>query len=294
MKITDFTRLKEMTSAGRKFGKTYLVEHQTTQAKGILKLIPKAGIEVELLQQLKQEATFSFSEKGLPEIWCSFENENYFSFVKKYQEGILWEEYINQISKKDFYRHLPLAVVQLIELLQKVHQSGWLHGDIKPSNVLIQANSPTDFQMEIIDFGMSFRLGQQPNFKLPFSLGFSAPELLLNHRDIANETTDFYSLGITILNLITGEIPLQHPNPELFINLQLTHPILRPHSVPKSLWEVIQPMVIKPVFPLPPNQMEEREVTQLLSDALSKRPNDVTLLEAWKKIEIKKGLFGYH
>lgn len=293
MEINDFIQVRELTTNGRKFGSTFLVKHKTSNALGVLKLIKKDSVTNEVLEQLKIEASISFQEKGLPEILCEFENANYFSFVKRYQEGILWKEYADSLSKRDFFAHLPLAVCQIIEILHKVHQQGWLHGDIKPSNILINAKSPLDFQMELIDFGMSFKIGQQPSCKLPFSLGFSPPEIMLNRRDLTDETTDFYSLGITIINLITGEIPLKHTNPELFINLQLTHPIFRPNHIPSSIWNIISKMVVKPSFPMPPNQLSDDEIKSSITATLNERLNYDYLLSTWEKIEIKKGLFGF-
>lgn len=291
--ITDFVQIKELTANGRKFGKTYLVEHRSTKVKGVLKLIPKEKISDEMLRQLKQEARLSFEEKGLPEIWCQFENENYFSFVKKYQEGIPWEDYVEKLSKKEFHQHLPFAVVQILEILHCVHQKGEIHGDIKPSNLLIQASSPTQFQMEIIDFGMSFTMNVAPDFKFPFALGFAAPEIILNKRELANETTDFFSLAVSVLFLFSGEIPLQHPHPEMFIHLQLAHPIFKPHSVPTSVWEILKTMVVKPIFSKPPNQLSEIEEENQLKIAIGERPPYSEIRERWQQLKVKRTLFGY-
>lgn len=293
MQVTDFEKIRELTSNGRKFGNTYLVEHKETKAKGVLKLIQKNQVSEVVLQQLKTEASLSFQEKGLPEIWCQFENENYFSLIKKYQEGILWEDYLERLSTKEFYRHLPLAVVQLIEILHVVHKRGWIHGDIKPSNILIHASAIDDFQIELIDFGMSRQIGKTLSTELPFSLGFSSAERMLNRGDLLNEKSDFYSLGISLIYLFTGSIPLQHPNPELFTNLQLTHPIDKPNRIPKSVWEIISRMVEKPNFPKPPHHLNDEKVVSIIQQAQSKQLEYSALLEKWRTIEIKKTWLGY-
>lgn len=293
MNVTDFKRITRMPSHKRKFGETHFVQHEITEEKGVLKLIQKEGLSEKILARLRVESTLSFEEKGLPEILCTFENEHYFSFVKRYQEGILWKEYVDQLSNKDFYRHLPKAIAQLIELLHIVHQKGYIHGDIKPSNILIHALSPDDFQLALIDFGLSFPIGKINHEKLSFPLGYAAPELILGQLDLANETTDFYSLGITIYNLITDTIPLAHIHPEIFVNLQLTHPIPENSKIPKSVSTLLEKMTAKATFPLPPNRLSSEKINELLIAGIQERENYETLLKEWNSLEIKKKWFKY-
>ncbi len=293
MKITDFKKIATLPSHKRKFGETHIVQHEITQEKGVLKLIQKDGLSETMLSRLRLESTLSFEEKGLPEILCVFENDHYFSFVKRYQEGILWKEYVDQLSDKDFFRHLPKAISQLIELLHIVHQKGYIHGDVKPSNILINATSPDEFQLALIDFGLSFPIGTSSDSKLSFPLGYAAPELILGQLEIANETTDFYSLGITIYNIITGSIPLAHVNPEIFVNLQLTHPIPENSNIPKSVFTLLDKMMAKAMFPLPPNRLSKERVNALLLAGMEKRENYETLVKEWHTLVITKKWFRY-
>lgn len=293
LQITDFEKIESLNSRRRKFGETYLVRHKKTGEKGVLKIVDKTAVSPELSEQLRIESQLSFSVPGLPEILCVFENEHYSSFVKKYREGLLWNDYLDQLSDADFYRHVPKAVSQLIGLLHSVHEKGYIHGDLKPSNILIDAVSPDDFQLHLLDFGLSFQFGYKTLFKLPFSIGFSAPELMLGYTELADETTDFYALGITLFNIFTGTIPLAHPNPEAFINLQLTHPLPKHSKIPRSVFSIIEKMTAKPVFPLPPNQLSDIEKIKLLQEGKQQRLPYEELSEAWNSIEIRKKWFRY-
>lgn len=294
MEITDFEKIKRLTTHQRKFGETYLVKNVTSGELGVLKMLLKSEFEKSLSSQLKNESKFTFHHNGLPEIWCVFENDKYFSFVKKYQEGILWKDYLEKLSDKDFYLHLPLAISQILQLLHIVHQKGIIHGDIKPTNLLVHAHSPTNFQIEIIDFGMSFMPNQMDSSqKLPFSLGYSAPEIMLNRRDLANETSDFYSLGICILQLFTGKIPLFDPNPEFFMNFQLTLPFEKPDKIPKSLWNIVSQMLQKGIFNLPPNQLSNNEIEKIIKEGIKKRTKYDNLLDQFTELKIERKWFRY-
>jgi serine/threonine protein kinase len=116
---------------------------------------------------------------------------------------------------------------------------------------------------------------------------------MLNKLELANETTDFYSLAISIYTLITGEIPLVHPNPELFINLQLTHPLIQNSKIPKSVFELIEKMTQKPQFSIPPNQMEVETVEEILKTSIKQRLNYLELRDYLSNMEIKKKWFKF-
>lgn len=294
--INDWKRVEDTTESDtykRKFSEIHRVIHVETGELGILKLVDKTKVTPEIVDQLRMESLLSFNVKGLPSVLAIFENEHYFSFVKRYQKGVRWKDYTDTLSDKEFFCHLPLALLQLIEILHIVHLKGFAHGDIKPTNILINANSSTDFQMELIDFGMSYKVGESKADKIPFSLGFAAPELILNRLELTNETTDFYSLAITIYVLVSGKIPLAHPNPEVFINLQLTHPLMPDSKIPKSVFTLIEKMTFKPMFPLPPHLMEEKKLVEMLLESIDKRLNYNALEIYLNNLEIKKKWFKY-
>lgn len=291
--IHDFEKVKLLTDSRRKFGETYLVVHKTTRKQAALKLISKSEVSASVLQQLKNESNHSYDFVGLPKVICSHETDSFFSFVKEYQEGISWEEYTDQLSTKQLYEHLPLAVLQIIGLLSVIHSQGNIHGDVRLSNLLINPKSHTDFQMEIIDFGLSFPMGKDTKLA-HFSLGYAAPELMLGKTEIANETTDFFALGITIIHLLTGKIPLMNLNPELAINLQFTHPIIFSRQIPKTLIRILEKMTYKYLFAKPPRFYSDEEVKSFLIKGMSNRFNNQELIAHWSSLELKQFLWNYY
>ena len=80
-------------------------------------------------------------------------------------------------------------------------------------------------------------------------------------------------------NLSSGKLPLSHPNPSIFTNLQITHPLLNDADIPKKLFELISKICIKHSFRLPPNQLTEEEVNQSLISAQNKRIRSIEEIE---------------
>lgn len=82
--------------------------------------------------------------------------------------------------------------------LHSVHQAGFLHRDVKPSN-LMQAD---DGVWKLIDFGEARRIGDASQQPLVGSIHAMAPEQFENGR--LDERTDYYSLGCTLHFALTG------------------------------------------------------------------------------------------
>lgn len=95
---------------------------------------------------------------------------------------------------------LTSVVRQLTEGLSYLHANGVVHGDLKPSNVLLSS----DGQVKILDFGL-VRLMREAGGAHPGGTpGFMAPEL----PDTGpTEATDLYALGALLFTLLTGHRP---------------------------------------------------------------------------------------
>ncbi len=103
-----------------------------------------------------------------------------------------------------------------------LHSRRIIHNDIKPSNILYKNNDDGSYSFFISDFGTSFFLNKTIR-KNPhkatedeknasdygLSLGYAAPEVYQNKPEFAS---DVFSLGVTIYELISGELPSKTNN----------------------------------------------------------------------------------
>jgi serine/threonine protein kinase len=100
------------------------------------------------------------------------------------------------------------------QTLEQLHHARVIHRDIKPSNLLVHKGA-RGWSSQLIDFGIVkdlnsseslTRTGASPGF----SLQYGAPEL---HRSSGDPRSDIFSLGITILEAISGQcLPAKGPN----------------------------------------------------------------------------------
>jgi len=87
--------------------------------------------------------------------------------------------------------------LQLVKLVQSMHDKGFLHGDIHPGNIIIDLKSK---KTTFIDFETSQSLGKQSFAQITGAKEFCAPEVLSKH--FCSEKSDIYALCKTILFLI--------------------------------------------------------------------------------------------
>jgi len=91
--------------------------------------------------------------------------------------------------------------VQLAAALGHAHSQGVVHRDIKPANVLLTG----DNRVKVLDFGIAARIESSSEHGAG-SIGYMAPE---QAGGTVAPASDFYSLGVTLYRLATGEMPFQ-------------------------------------------------------------------------------------
>jgi serine/threonine protein kinase len=90
----------------------------------------------------------------------------------------------------------------MAKALHAVHARGFLHGDVKPANIL-----RADRAVWFADFGHAEPIGHSPQqrHRIVGSWGYLAPERFQGPGD---HRSDYYSLGLTLVHLLTGQPPI--------------------------------------------------------------------------------------
>lgn len=125
--------------------------------------------------------------------------------ILSYEEGKDYQQY-QDASLQEVLEHIK-AVAQVI---QKYHENGYLHLDIKPENIFVFPE--TAQHILLFDFDSVIRMEEwtNGNFRLAVSDGFSAPEQLQGKLDKIGVTTDIYALGAVLFYKIFGRTPTLH------------------------------------------------------------------------------------
>ncbi|HIE11554.1 MAG TPA: hypothetical protein EYP62_08065 [Kiritimatiellae bacterium] len=86
---------------------------------------------------------------------------------------------------------------QVLRGLETLHELGFLHCDVKPSNIMIDRLG----YVKLIDYGRAIRIGERPMFLLGSPV-YMAPEI--HRREEFVVQSDIYSVGIVGLEMLTG------------------------------------------------------------------------------------------
>jgi serine/threonine-protein kinase len=119
-----------------------------------------------------------------------------------------------------WYKSIAFVAVELAHGLEALHSAGIVHGDLKPSNVLIipaaaetgpdpplRAGSPVG--VRIVDFGLAALVGNAARRHVG-TAGFAAPEVV--RHGAPTMASDLYNLGATLYALIAGRPAFEGAN----------------------------------------------------------------------------------
>ena len=159
--------------------------------------------------KLKKEAYIlsRLQHPNIVKVLDVFEENNTAYIVMAFVEGLSLKELIQRNGKLDEGTVLKYAG-QLCDALEEIHRNKILHLDIKPGNVLIDKND----NVQLIDFGISKQYNElhveTSTTPIGMSKGFAPFEQYSGVKEFT-PATDIYSLGATLYNMLTGQIPTE-------------------------------------------------------------------------------------
>ncbi|MEH1941128.1 MAG: serine/threonine-protein kinase, partial [Nostoc sp.] len=170
---------------------------------------------------------------------------------------------------------LPIAL-QLLDTLHRLHQQRVIHKDIKPANILIHPDSK---EIKLIDFSIASLLPretleiQSPN-GLEGTLAYLSPEQTGRMNRGIDYRSDFYSLGVTFFELLSGQLPFESDEPMELVHCHIAKlpPFLCDFNsdLPLMLGEIVRKLMAK--------NAEDR-----YQSALGLKHDLVTCLEQWRE-----------
>jgi predicted ATPase/signal transduction histidine kinase len=181
--------------------------------------------------------------------------QNSYALVMEDFGGIALQEFTKGEKFNSLSDFFPVAL-QIVTILDNLYHERVIHKDIKPANILI---NPTTKQVKLIDFSIASLLPRetQPPKSLNVlegTLAYISPEQTGRMNRLVDWRSDFYSLGATLFELLTGELPFTSSDP---VELMYCHLAKQPPAV-SSINPAIPSVLSNIVAKLMAKNAEER------------------------------------
>ena len=137
--------------------------------------------------------------------------------------------------------------VQLADIFHELHHHRVIHKDIKPANILIH---PETQQVKLIDFSIASLLPKETQEIQSFNtlegtLAYLSPEQTGRMNRGIDYRSDFYSLGVTFFELLTGELPFQSLDPIELVHYHLAVQPPLAHTVNPEIPPILAAIIAK-------------------------------------------------
>ncbi|MDT9295492.1 MAG: adenylate/guanylate cyclase domain-containing protein [Arthrospira platensis PCC 7345] len=214
----------------------------------VIKLLHDRYPSANELEKFRHQYTIAQYLKGLPGIVNILTLQPYgngLALIMADDGLISLAEYIYEYPL-DIPKFLTVATA-IVQILDGLHRRQIIHRDIKPQNLLID---PITLAIQLIDFSISIRLSDNVllphhNKALEGTPAYIAPEQTGRINRGVDHRTDFYSLGVTFYELLTGKLPFKYNNPMSFVHAHIAKKPQPPHLIKPEIPLIISDMILK-------------------------------------------------
>jgi serine/threonine-protein kinase len=231
--IGKYRVLSHLGSGG--FGSVYLAEDTWIEKNVAIKVPHKQNLDFsEMLKEPRLLA--SMSHPNIVTMLTAEKLEDVFFIVLEYVPGETLEHLIMREGALDLTRALDYTC-QMCNAVDHAHRAGVLHRDIRPGNMLVSETG----LLKVTDFGTSRLLEIAAHGTTVIgSPPYMAPEQFHGKAVFAS---DVYSVGVTMYQMVTGELPYNTPAPadieKLMRGELVTAPRVKNARLPKAINDII-------------------------------------------------------
>ncbi|MBI5030712.1 MAG: serine/threonine-protein kinase [Chloroflexi bacterium] len=183
-------------------------------------------------------------------------------------------QFVEGRTLKDVLREEKLSSQQILNIIRPVanalsfaHDHGVLHRDVKPSNILINAEG----HVYLTDFGLA-RITQSGESTLSQDLMVGSPQYISPEQargENVNASTDIYSLGVVMYEMFTRRVPFQGDTPYATILAHIGNPPPPPRSINPQIRPVVEQVLLKALAKEPKDRYRStREMSKALENAV--------------------------
>ena len=153
--------------------------------------------------RIEAQSAAGLSHPNIVSIYDVGDDNNLYYIVMELIEGITLKKYIQKKGKLSVKETTSIAI-QVAQGIECAHNNHIIHRDIKPQNIIISKEG----KVKVTDFGIARAVSANTiNSNAMGSVHYISPEQARG--GYLDEKSDIYSLGITMFEMLTGEMPFE-------------------------------------------------------------------------------------
>ncbi|MEH2147934.1 MAG: AAA family ATPase [Nostoc sp.] len=155
-------------------------------------------------------------------------------------------------KRPDIFCPMPLSqflslAIAICDILGRIHAANIIHKDINPGNIVLNLDTGV---VKIIDFGIATQFNRtNPTFKSPHVLegtpAYLSPEQTGRMNRLLDYRTDFYSLGVTFYELLTGHLPFPTTDMLELVHCHIAKHPIPPHEINTTIPKPVSDIILK-------------------------------------------------
>lgn len=212
------------------------------------------GSTIQTTSLLKEaRLAASLKHPAFVKIFAIEEEDNSQSIVMELVPGLTLKQLLQQNPQQPLPEQQAINIIsQVAEAMQEAHASGLIHGDLKPSNLMVEP----DGKVRILDFGLASQTDAQATTSMSQldpqgTIAYMAPERMMGSP--ASAQSDIYALGVILYETLTGQRPFANAS-----GLALAAALMQSNS---DTWEFpagCKPELIRLVLAMTARQTDKR------------------------------------
>ncbi|NDI78473.1 diguanylate cyclase [Psychrilyobacter piezotolerans] len=217
----------------------------------VIKTLGKAYPSKEIFSRLELEYSIlsRLDHEGIIKAYATKNFKSSFVIIMEDFGDVSLKEMVST-EKLDVKEFLELAL-QIVDIVGYIHENNIIHKDLNPSNILVNVSTR---QLKLIDFGSSSLVAYEhatykSSNELKGTVSYISPEQTERINSDVDYRSDFYSLGITFYEMLTGELPFRATDILELVHNHIAKDIERPvhrfPEIPNVLWDIILKMTEK-------------------------------------------------
>lgn len=213
----------------------------------ILKVLKETNPSPERIAWFKREyeVTRNIHFSGVAQVYGLETDHHHWIIVMEDSGGDSLKR-LSIAGRLNLVEFLELAM-SITDILGQIHQQKIIHKDINPANIIF--NSKTG-QVKLVDFGIATVLSREtPTFRNPNeiegTLLYMSPEQAGRMNRTMDYRTDIYSLGVTLYELLTGQVPFNSDDPLELVHSHIARQPLLPHDIRSDVPPVLSAIILK-------------------------------------------------